>query len=334
MGTGVELEDAFYEVLAGAGRAACLFAAVDLGLEALLAGGPRTEAEIVALLGLDRWRGHKWLALLTEVGLVEVAPGIGGPRYANGPLLAALADPSRSYFYREFMRYWRTAAMHEMSAVVRGAPVPDPVRYPPQREGDVALLHAWMREGALVTLAAIERRFEFAAVRRVLDVGGGDATMACALALRHPQLEPTVFNLPQAAALARANAAAQGLAGRVRVVEGDFFRDALPGGFELVMFSRVLADWPPEACAGLLRKGFAALASGGRLLLAEPFREQNPGLSIAWEHSYLPYDDFGARLYKTTASYAAMLIEAGFVEVAVLPRDEAAIHGVIVARRP
>ena len=335
--TGVQLQDFFYEILAGAGKAACLFAALDLGLEAALARGPRAEAELITALGLEPHRGHKWLVLLETVGLIEGRPDpeAGGTRYANGPLLAVLADPGTAYFYREFMRYWRTAALHEMSGVVRGAPVPYPVRYPPQADSDVALLHDWMREGALLTLATIEKRFDFGQVRRILDVGGGDATMACEVTRRHPHLRSTVFNLPKAAALGRANVAARGAGERVEIVEGDFFRDDLPpGGFDLVMFSRVLADWPPDVCRMLLRKARASLAPGGILLVAEPFRDQNPALSIAWEHSYLPYDDFGAYVYKTTGYYADLFAEAGFVELQSLPRDEGSIHGVMTARRP
>jgi SAM-dependent methyltransferase len=334
--TGTGLEDAFYDILAGAGRATCLFAAMDLGLDRALAQGPLTEAEIVERLQLDRHRGHKWLVLLETVGLIESArdPGSGEVRYANAALMATLAIPQYSYFYREFMRFWRTAAMHEMSGVVRGAPVPVTVQYPPQVDSEVALLHDWMREGALVTLDVIERSYDFSQVRRILDVGGGDATIACALVKRHPALHSTVFNLPKAAALGRANVAAQGLGERVEIFVGDFFKDPLPQrGFDLVMFSRVLADWSPEVCRMLLTKAHAALAPDGWLLVAEPFRDQNPDLSIAWEHSYLPYDDFGAYVYKTTDSYKELFTEAGFSDIHEFPRDDRSIHGVLTARR-
>lgn len=334
--TGIQLQDEFYDILAGAGKTACLFAAVDLGLETLLAPRPLSEAEVVDRLRLDPVRGHKWLVLLETVGLIVARPdaATGELRYGNGALLSTIANPETSYFYREFMRYWRTAAYHEMTALVRGAVVDHPVRYPPQADDDVALLHDWMREGAIITLNTIERVFDFGTVRRMLDVGGGDATIACELVTRHPQLHSTVFNLPKAARLGLANVTARSLGARVAIAVGDFLADPLPlGDFDLVMFSRVLADWSPEVCRSLLHKAHASLAPGGLLLVAEPFREQNPGLSIAWEHSYLPYDDFGAYVYKTSQFYEALFHECGFSEVVSHPRNDTSIHGVLTARR-
>lgn len=334
--TGIQLQDTFYDILAGASKATCLFAVVDLGLERLLAARPLPEAAIVERLELDKLRGHKWLVLLETVELLVTTrdPDSGELLYGNGELLAKIANPETSYFYREFMRYWRTAAWNEMTRLVRGAVVDSPVRYPPEADGDVALLHDWMREGAIITLDTIERSFDFGQVRRMLDVGGGDATIACELVSRHPRLHSTVFNLPKAARLGLANVAAKSLGARVAIAVGDFLADPLPlGEFDLVMFSRVLADWSPEVCRMLLGKAYQSLAPGGWLVVAEPFRDQNPGLSIAWEHSYLPYDDFGAYVYKTTQFYEEAFAAAGFSQVTSYPRSGDSIHGVLTARR-
>src|SRR5207244_635718 len=145
-----------------------------------------------------------------------------------GPLLAAFNGAEESYFYHEFLRYWRVAVYRDMAAILRGGPVAHEVHYPPRADDDVALLHDWMRSGVHVTLGTMERGFDFQRVSRVLDVGGGDATMACELARRHPQLRVTVFNMPQAVALGRKNVAAAGLGERVDLVEGNFLQDPLP----------------------------------------------------------------------------------------------------------
>jgi hypothetical protein len=101
----------------------------------------------------------------------------------------------------------------------------------------------------------------------------------------------------------------------------------------MVMFSRVLADWPPELCFELLKKANAALLPEGQLVICEPLCDENPDLGLTWEHSYLPYDDFGLFVYKPLSLYKRMLDEAGFDLVSVHPRDEATIHTVIIARK-
>ena len=332
----LKLEDDFYQLLSGGTRIAMLISMVDLGLaELLLSRGALTEDEILKTLDLHRGRGHKWVLLLESVGLLTPTRDAAGvTRYDQPALCRALVDPTvpNHFFYRDFLRFWRVAAGRDLAGLLHGAKVHDPVRYPPVLWDDVVLLHEWMRDGALATLASIERRFDFTRYRRILDVAGGDATMATTLARRQPLLDLTVFNLPAAATLCRRTISAAGLSDRVHVIDGDFRVDSFPDGFDLVMFSRVMADWSPAVCRMLMHKAHAALAPGGHLLIAEPLRDQNPDLAVAWEHSYLPYDDFGANVYKKQATYEQLLSETGFRLIAAHPRQDT-IHGVLVAAR-
>jgi len=329
--TRLQTEDQFYEFLAGCGKAMMLTAAIDLGLDGLLVSrGPLTGEEIREALALHPMRCRKFLLILDQVGLV--VKQVDG-KYVAGPLLKAFVDPEVMYFYREFLRYWRVSVVRDTVGVLRGAPVLNPVRYPPVEDADVALLHDWMRSGAYITLHIIEKHFNFLQVTRYLDVGGGDSTMAIALASKFAHLEPTVFNIPKAADMGRQNIKAANLEARVTVVEGNFLRDPLPKeNYDLVMFSRVLADWPPEVCQKLLSEAAAALAPGGRLLIAEPFADDNPALAVTWEHSYLTYDDFGVHCYKSTEFYKKLITEAGFTDVEVHHREQS-IHGVMLATK-
>lgn len=342
----IDIEDYFYEILAGGTKLALLNSVVDLKLEQLMhQRGELTADQIVDALALDRMRGRKWVLLLEQVGLLTErrsdgsVPGLGtspdAVRYTASPLLWTMSEQNSpaAYFYREFMRYWRLAASYDIVSLIRGAHVAHPVRYPPVAWDDVVLLHEWMRSGALMTLESVERRFDFSGVTRLLDVGGGDATMATQFARNHPGVQITVFNLPQPAYLARQNIAAAQLEDRINVVEGDFRVDTLPTGYDMVMFSRVLADWSPEVCRRLLTMARASLLPNGRLLLCEPLRDQNPDLAIAWEHSYLPYDDFGAYVYKPLSFYQTLMIDVGFTELVSYPRDATTIHGILVGRR-
>lgn len=312
---------------------------VDIGLPELLADrGPMTQAEILDALGLHLQRGRKWLLLLRYVGLIEEVVGTGKgstPAYRNSPLVQSLFEPQGrgGYFYRDFLRYWHRSAAHHIVDVLRGLPVTASVPYPPKTMEDTAVLHAWMKHTAGETLAKIHKHVRFGNVRRLLDVAGGDGTMAVHLVRRYPKIHVTVFNLPAAASLARQQITEAGLTDRVGVVEGDFFTDKLPDGFDLLMFSRVLADWPQDTCRMLLAKAYDSLKAGGTLLICEPLADENPALTVAWEHSYLPYDDFGHQLYKPLEVYRQLLQQTGFSLSSVHHRDRDSIHSVLLAKR-
>jgi tRNA1(Val) A37 N6-methylase TrmN6 len=65
------------------------------------------------------------------------------------------------------------------------------------------------------------------AASRVLDLGAGVGTVGLAIAVRAPQVEVTLVERePDLVLLARANSAANGVDGRVRVIEADVTADA------------------------------------------------------------------------------------------------------------
>jgi SAM-dependent methyltransferase len=338
-----QVEDTFYQILSGGARYVLFTSLIDFDLPSLFQSGPRTANEITAWLHLDRHRARKWLHALTLAGLLTAdAPASADGdhdaatrRFRLAPAVARMFSTGNhaSYFYREFLRYYRASMAQALYPTLRGVPVEYAVRYPPTAPADIALLHEWMRNTALVTLTVLRRHVDFSGVRQLLDVGGGDGTMAMELWRDFPNLNITVFNLPTPVDMLRETAARLGATDRVLGVPGDFRYDDLPVGYDMVMFSRVLADWPPELCRALLQKAHRSLSPGGRLVICEPLADQNPDLALSWEHSYLPYDDFGLNVYKPLSLYQTMLAETGYTVTAIHPRDDNTIHCVIVAQK-
>jgi hypothetical protein len=327
-----ERDDHYYRLLAGTAQTKLLESVFDLRLPQLLAErGPLTAAEIADALGLRLTRAAKWLILLERVGLlVNSEHG-----YQVTPSATAMfwdKEGRENFFMRDQMEYCRRCNALDFAEVLRGMPLPEAVRWPPRTKEAAEHLELWMTITASEAIVALEQGTEWNTTKTLLDVGGGDGGIACSLARKYDHLRPTVFNLRASADLARARISREKLESHVKVHEGDFLEEALPGGFDRVMFSRVLADWSPAVCQMLLKKARAALNHGGSLVISEPFDDTNRDLAISWEFRYTFYDDFGAGTYKSIGQYQTLLRNAGFSRISVKDRINDTLYGVITAQ--
>jgi precorrin-6B methylase 2 len=320
-------DDYYYQLLAGTARTRLLESTIDLRLPHLLADrGPLTAAEVAEALGLHLKRTAKWLVLLERIGMLTRRDG----RFRNTEASIALhwdKEGRENFFLRDQLAFCQRVYALDFSEVLRGAPLPEAVRWPPRTREAAEHLEYWMTITANEAWAALERGTDWETTHTLLDVGGGDGTIACALVRAFDHLHVTVFNLPASADLARARIAREKLESRVSVVEGNFLEDGLPAGFD-----RVQADWDPAVCQMLLKKARAALHPGGSVVISEPFDDTNADLALSWEFRYTFYDDFGVQTYKSIAQYHAMLKNAGFVSTKVIDRIDDTLYGVLTAR--
>jgi demethylspheroidene O-methyltransferase len=154
--------------------------------------------------------------------------------------------------------------------------------------------------------------YPFARHRVLLDVGGGNGSFLLAAAARVPGLRLMLFDLPAVAASARERLAEAGLGARASVFGGDFAREPLPGGADLVTLVRVLHDHDDAAARLLLRRAREALAPGGRIVIAEPMaatRGSVPGMEAYFAIYLLAMGQGRAR---TEAEVRQLLASAGF----------------------
>jgi hypothetical protein len=101
---------------------------------------------------------------------------------------------------------------------------------------------------------------------------------------RHPGLEATLFELPGACAVARLRLAGEPEGARVAVVEGDFFRDPLPDGHDVLIVANTAHVLSVDHNLELLRNMRAHAAPQARLLLVDlwmdPSRTEPPAAPL------------------------------------------------------
>jgi SAM-dependent methyltransferase len=147
----------------------------------------------------------------------------------------------------------------------------------------------------------------------VIDVGGGHGGYSMALARRYPNLTATVFELPAVVPVAREFIAGEGLSDRVNVKEGDFQKDDLGSGYDLALLFGVMGGEEPDGKVKLIKKTFAALKPGGRLILREfllePDRTHPPEAAFFALQMLLSTDSGGV---STSEEMENWIMEAGF----------------------
>ncbi len=168
--------------------------------------------------------------------------------------------------------------------------------------------------------------------RCLLDVGGGDGTFLAAAAARAPGLRLVLFDLPPVAERASERFAAQRLAGRATAVGGDFLRDSLPRGADIVSLVRILHDHDDDSALALLRAVRCALPEDGTLLVAEPMSGTRGAEPIGDAYFGFYLLAMGRGRPRTPGEIRALLREAGFARSHLVPTHTPLLTRLIVAR--
>ena len=250
-------------------EAQVLITCAELRVFEALSNGPLTAAEIATAIEADPRGVELLLNAAVSLDLLDKHDD----HYLNTVLTAAcLAQPDEFYLgealRREsaFLRRWT----HLTEAVKTGQRPIENVR--DEHADD------WVRtfERALYDMARpiapiIAEALTLPEDRplRVIDVGGGHGGYSLALARRYPLLTATIFELPRVVPVAREIIAEAGLSDRVTVQEGDFQHEELGGAYDVALVFGVLNGEPPARRPELIRKVFAALQPGGRIVLRD-----------------------------------------------------------------
>lgn len=314
-------------------------ASMQMGILARLDRGPVTLAELAAETDARPLRLYKLLDALESLGFVERREDGDDILRAAYRSIAPLEEAARAALGPESIerdrdRYaWR--AIHgRLPEIVRGAEADQRFDWPPRTPEQVAGFEASMAAGC----PPIAEAFRGAAKAlwgdgggpvRWLDVGGGDGTLAASVVSDHPHVRADVYNLPATRPLVLRRAREAALEGRLGFVGGDFLREPLPRGYDVLSFVRVLHDWPADVARALLVKAREALAPGARLVICEELRDPDRlAIQFFWTYFLVGVDACVSRL-REASWYARALDALGFADVRVLPGP----FDVLVARR-
>jgi (2Fe-2S) ferredoxin/predicted O-methyltransferase YrrM len=179
-------------------------------------------------------------------------------------------------------------------------------------EAFIAAMHRNASERAIPVVRAVGA----ANVRRMLDVGGGSGAYSIAFAKANPELKADILDLPAVTAIAHRHIEKAGVADRVHTREGDLRSGPLGEGYDLVFVSAICHMLSPDENRDLLRRCYAALSPGGRVVVQDFILapdKTSPKFAALFALNMLVGTRAGSSY--SEPEYTAWLGEAGFGDI-------------------
>jgi hypothetical protein len=324
---------ALYQMAMGYFVPRALALAAKLGLADLLRDGPRSAPDLAAATQTHAPSLARVVRLLASAGVFAELPDgtftltpLGELLRADAPgsvraLVLLFAGVEVQDAWKDLEHCVRTGDPSFRRTVPGPGPGTDPYALMALTPAVTALFDQAMATFAPWTAAAVAAAIDFSAFGRVADVGGGNGALLIGLLKACPGLAGVVFDQPHAAARAREQVAAAGLAGRCEVIAGSFF-DEVPRGADAYLLCHVLLDWDDEQAAAILRNCRAAMPRHGQVLILEelyPERiEPSDACRLAAANDVLMLVCTGGR-QRSEAEFRGLLAASGFRLSRVVP---------------
>jgi precorrin-6B methylase 2 len=146
------------------------------------------------------------------------------------------------------------------------------VRQKPMEERDdewfVAFIAA-MHGRAVKAAPELVSKLDLSGISRVLDIGGGSGAFSMAFVRASESIRATVFDLPNVVSLTQGYIEKEGLSHQIDTVAGDYNKDELPQGYDLIFLSAIIHSNSPKQNQALFTKISNSLNPGGKIVVSD-----------------------------------------------------------------
>lgn len=296
-----------------------ILTAIELDLFSAIGAGA-SAAEISSKLGTSRRGTRALLDALVAIELLEKEPAAGdAAHYRNTRTVADFLTAGGANDLRASLHHlinlWTRWSMLTPS-VRAGTAVPPPPELLGSPLDRTTTFISAMDRGARLRAQEVVEQVGPAGIARMCDLGGGSGGYSIAFAQANPDLEAVVFDLPEVVPLTKRYIAEAGVGDRVSARAGDMRSDDFGSGFDLVLLSQICHMFDLDENADLIRRCFAALAPGGRLVIQDFVLEADrtrPRAAAIFALNMLVATRAGSTY--TAAEYEEWMRRAGFAGI-------------------
>jgi ubiquinone/menaquinone biosynthesis C-methylase UbiE len=239
----------------------------ELDLYSLLAPEPLSIDEIVAEKKADLRGMTILLDALSSLGLLVKTDDKYQTEMSLAPLLSSNSPNSILPMALHMCTLWKTWS--KLTDVVMGEPPAQMKEQGALARDHIKAFIGAMHMAALKTAPEVVSAVNPGPALRLIDVGGGSGSYTLAFLNAVPDMKATLFDLPEVIEMAKERFQAAGMAGRVTLIAGDFYKDTLPPGNDLALLSAIIHQNSLAQNEALYGKIYRALDPGGRIIVRD-----------------------------------------------------------------
>jgi SAM-dependent methyltransferase len=129
----------------------------------------------------------------------------------------------------------------------------------------ISAMHDRAKKQAPHQLASVD----LSEVSSILDIGGGSGAYSMEFISKKPVTKIVVFDLPEVIPITKKFIDKEGFSDKIKTHVGDYTKDDLPGGFDIVFLSAIIHSNSFEINRDLIQKCFNSLNKNGRIVIQD-----------------------------------------------------------------
>lgn len=161
----------------------------------------------------------------------------------------------------------------------------------------------------------LAKTFDFSKFNSLIDIAGASGIYAACIKAHHPSIETAILEKPPVNQIAQMGLTKRGFGDKIKIFGADMFKDEIPKGFDIHLYSHVFHDWGFDANRELIKKSYQSLNEGGIIMIHDAHlnKDKIGPLSVA-EYSVLLMFSTTGKCY-SVGELEPLLLSEGFKNI-------------------
>jgi len=268
----VEMPEELLLTIRGFQESRVLLTGIELNVFAAIGDGA-APAQVAAKIGTNERATEMFLNALAAMGMLTKRDGVFHTTEVTARFFGGkTADDARAGMMHtaHLWQTWSTLTdcVRAGTCVVRREAADDEKARAAGDDWTEAFIAA-MQWNARGRAPQVVKAVNAAGARKMLDVGGGSGAYSIAFAQANERLHVVLLDFPEVLAIAQRHINKAGLGARIKTRAGDLRSDVFGEGYDLILVSAICHMLGPEGNRDLLKRCYAALGAGGRVVISD-----------------------------------------------------------------